>query len=123
VVARRAAGQAGKVRVGCLVTLALLAGIIYYGVGAGQGYLRYYRMKDEMGVQARFARNLGDDEIRSRLRAAATELGLPRDAQRFTIRRRGRPREIVISTTWPDTIVLLLYRLPVTYRPEVKAPL
>jgi CBS domain-containing protein len=57
------------------------------------------------------------------LRAKATELQLPSDAQRATIQRRARPREIVIIVSWPDTISLPFYRWAHTYRTEVRAPL
>jgi hypothetical protein len=116
-------GRAGKVRWGCVVSLALLAVGIYYGIPIGRTYIEYYQMKDEMKVQANFAVNIDDDTIRRRLRAKADELGLPPEAGRITIRRRSRPREVVISTTWPDTVALPFYRMPVTFRPEVRAGL
>ena len=119
----RLRGRAGKVPVKFLLTLAVFAGLIYYGIGAGRSYLRYYQMKDEMQVQARFAGNLKDEDIRRRLRTKAVELQLPAAAQRVTIQRRPRPREIVVSITWPDTIVLPFYRWAHTYRAEVRAPL
>jgi hypothetical protein len=80
-------------------------------------------MKDEMRVQARFAANLTDEDIRRRLRTKATELQLPSEAQRIEIRRRGRPREVVLTVSWPDTIGLPFYRWAHTYRVEVRAPL
>jgi hypothetical protein len=116
-------GRAGKVPVKFLLTLAVFAGLIYYGIGAGRSYLQYYRMKDEMRVQSRFAGNLKDEDIRRRLRTKATELQLPSAAQRVAIQRRGRPREIVVTITWPDTIILPFYRWAHTYRAEVRAPL
>lgn len=116
-------GRAGKVRWGCLVSLALLAAAIYYGVPIARTYLDYYQMKDEMNVQARFAVNINDDAIRRRLQAKAEELGLPAEAGRITIRRRPRPREIVITTTWPDTLRLPFYQIPITLRPEARAGL
>ena len=116
-------GRAGKVPVKFLITLAVFAVAIYYGIGAGRSYLQYYRMKDEMRVQARFAGNLKDEDIRRRLRTKATELQLPSAAQRVAIQRRGRPREIVVTITWPDTIILPFYRWAHTYRAEVRAPL
>jgi hypothetical protein len=115
--------RAGKIPVKLLVSLAALGGLGYYGFDAGRGYLAYYQMHDEMLVQARFAVNLTDEDIRRRLRAKAAELRLPPAAQKITIRRRGRPREIIVSTSWPDTIILPFYQLPFTYRAEAKAPL
>lgn len=116
-------GRAGKLRWGCLVTLALVAAAIYYGIPISRTYIQYYRMKDEMKVQANFAVNIDDDAIRRRLRATADELRLPAQAREITIRRRSRPREVVITTSWPDTLNLPLYRLPITFRPEVRAGL
>jgi hypothetical protein len=115
--------RAGKLPIQFLVTLAVLGVLIYYGIGAGRGFLKYYQMKDEIRAQARLASNLTDDDIRRRLRTKATELQLPSDAQRATIQRRARPREIVIIVSWPDTITLPFYRWAHTYRTEVRAPL
>jgi hypothetical protein len=114
---------AGKVRWGCLASVALLAIVIYYSIPVGQTYIQYLRMKDEMKAQANFAVNIDDDTIRRRLWAKVDELGLPREARRINIRRRSRPREIVITTTWADTLNLPFYRWPVTLRPEVRAGL
>jgi hypothetical protein len=123
VVTARLRGQAGKVPGKFLVTLAVFAGLIYYGIGAGGSYVKYYRMKNEMKVQARFAGNLTDEDIRRRLRTTATELQLPAAAQRVAIQRRARPREIVLTITWPDTITVPFYRWAHTYRAEIRAPL
>lgn len=116
-------GRAGKVRWGCLVSLALLAAVIYYGLPVGQTYLKYYQMKDEMKVQARFAVNIDDEAIRRRLRVKAEELGLPPEARHISIRRRTRPREIVITTSWQDTLRLPFYEIPLTLKPEARAGL
>ena len=122
-VAVRVHSRRGRLPVGFLVALAVVALLLYGGIAPARGYLRYYRMKEEMQVQAGLASNAADDEIRHRLRVKATELGLPPDAQRVTIRRRGRPREITISTSWTDTVALVVYAFPITYRPQVRAPL
>jgi hypothetical protein len=114
----------GKGHYGCLLTLLLMAVGGYYGVQAGTVWLRYYQMKDEMQVQANFAPNLEDAAIRRRLKGKAEELGLPADAQRINIRRRSRPREIIISTTWQDTLDFRPFPVKViTLQPEVKARL
>jgi len=123
VVTMRLGRRAGKLPIQFLVTLAVLGVLIYYGIGAGRGFLKYYQMKDEIRAQAGLASNLTDDDIRRRLRTKATELQLPSDAQRATIQRRARPREIVIIVSWPDTITLPFYRWAHTYRTEVRAPL
>jgi len=103
--------------------LAVVGVVVYYGIAPARGYLRYYQMKESMQEQARRATSLTDDDIRRQLRARAAALGLPAEAQRVTIRRRGRPREITVSTAWTDTAVVLFYALPITYRPQARAPL
>jgi hypothetical protein len=115
--------RGGRLPIKFLVTVAIIAGVAYYGIGAIRGYVKFYQMRDEMRVQARFAGNQTDVDIRRKLRAKATELGLPPDAQRITIRRQGRPRMVIITASWPDTIAVPFYGIPITYRPEARAPL
>jgi len=113
----------GKTKMGCLLVLVLLGAAVYYGVAPAQSQIRYVQMKDYMDTQARFATSLDDDVIRRRLRDKGTELQLPSDARRITIRRRGRPREIIISTTWQDTLSLPFWQLIVTRKPEARSAL
>lgn len=115
----RLGDRSGKVKLGCLLTLAILAAAIYISLVNVRTYINYWAMKDEMNTQAQFAVNLDDEAIRRRLSAKADELGLPAEARRITIRRRSRPREIIISTQWGVTLNLLVVRLPLTFRPEV----
>ena len=122
-VAARVGNRAGKVNWGCLLTLVVLAAAVYYGIDAGFRYARYFQLKDEMQTVANFATALDDEAIVRRLRAKVDELGLPADARRFRVRRRSRPREIIITTSWPDTVRLPFYNLPVTHRPEVRGQL
>ena len=121
--ARRAADVRGKVRVGCVVALLVTAMVVYYGVGIGASYVRYWRMKDAMQSEAGFATRISDEEIRLRLIRQAQELGLPTQAQRFRVRRLARPREVVITTSWQDTLRFPFVSHPVTRRPEARAPL
>jgi hypothetical protein len=111
----------GKLSLGCLFTLLILGGLVYYGLGAGASYLRYWQMLDEMKSQARFAPTLDDPVIRRRLVTKAQELELPNEATRFVIRRLARPREIVITTRWQDTIDLPFYNWVITFKPEARA--
>jgi hypothetical protein len=117
----RLQNRAGKSNFGCIVTLLLLAGVAYYGSGAGASYLRYWQMLDEMKSQARFGPTLDDPVIRRRLVTKAQELELPAEASRFVIRRLARPREIVITTRWQDTVELPFYSWVITFRPEARA--
>jgi hypothetical protein len=120
---RRIGNRRGKVKAGCVLTLALLGVGVYLTIANIRTYIDYWAMKDEMRVQAQFANNLDDQSIRRRLRAKADELQLPPEARRITIRRRTRPREIVISTQWQVTLKLLVTGVPLTFSPEVRQQL
>ncbi len=120
---RRIGNRRGKVKLGCLLTLALLGAATYLTITNVRSYINYWAMRDEMRTQAQFANNLDDESIRRRLRAKADELQLPPEARRVTIRRRTRPREIVIATAWQVTLDLLVTRVPLTFRPQVRQQL
>jgi len=120
---RRTRSLAGKSRVGCLVTLLILAGVGYYGYTLGGVYLRYWRFKEAIKSEARLAPSLDDAAIRRRLRSRAEELGLPEEAQLLKIQRRLRPREIRISTTYDEPVDLLFFTYTFTLSPEVRNPL
>lgn len=111
----------GASRIGCLFIVLILAVGGYYAVNIGGVYWRYVQMKDAMQAEARLAPSISDDVIRRRLQSKAEELGLPREAQRFTIRRRARPREIEISTQWQQVIELPFVPRILTFRPRVRA--
>ena len=81
------AAPRGASRLGCLLLLALLAAAAYFAVNIGQVYVRYYRFRDAMDQQARFAVRLSDAEVQRRLRTTADSLGLPEAAGNVFIRR------------------------------------
>jgi hypothetical protein len=97
----------GTSRLGCLFTLLLLVTVVYFGVNIGEVYLRYYRLRDAMTQEARFARANDDDAIRLRLSALADTLGLPESASHFQIRR--TTTHIVISTDYSEHVELPLF--------------
>lgn len=103
--------------------VALLAAAAFCAADAGLGYSRFVRLRRAMDAEAARAGTRSDETIRAELRAAASDLGLPPAAQRVVIQRRGRPREITIRTSWPDTILVLGFPREITYRPAVRAPL
>jgi hypothetical protein len=107
-------------RVGCLFSVLVLVAAVYFGLPIAGSYVRYYRMEDEMQTQARFAPSIDDNAIRRRLLQKIDELGLPDQARRLRIRRITRPREIIISTSWQETIILPFYTLIHTFAPEVR---
>lgn len=115
---RRGAGT-----LGCIVSLALFLAAVYYGVHIGELWLRYYQLQDEMRVSARLAPNLADPVIRRRLEIKVQELGLPPEANKFTISRGGHPRVVTISTEYSEAVNLPLFQHTFVFKPQAIEPL
>lgn len=113
----------GGSTLGCLFSLLLFAAILYYGVNIGQVYWRYYQLRDEMRSNARLAPSLTDATIRRRLRTRAEQLHLPEDAQRFVIKRSGRPRTITITTEYSESVDLPFFNHTFNFTPRATEPL
>jgi hypothetical protein len=114
---RRGAGG-----LGCLFSLLLFAGALYYGLNIGKVYLRYYELLDGMRTQARLAPSLPDDVINRRLILQADSL-FPGESPRFKITRGGRPNRIVIETEYTDQVDLPLFKHTFVLRPRAEEPL
>ena len=112
--------ERGATRTGCLFFVLVVVAVVYFGIPIAGMYIRYYRMENEMQTQARFAVNISDGTIRRRLLQTVDDLGLPPEARRLRILRTSRPREIVISTSWEETIVLPFYTRVQRFAPEVR---
>ena len=87
-VGRHGSGRAlrrGTSRLGCLVQLAILVAIIYFGTYVGEDALSYYRLRDAMKQEARFAGHRTDQQIRDRLKAFTDSVRLPEAAQDIKI--------------------------------------
>ena len=113
--------ERGASRMGCLFVVLIVVAVVYFGIPIGGMYIRYYRMENEMKTQARFAPSIDDGAIQRRLLQTVDDLGLPLEARRrLRIRRTRRPRQIVISTSWEETIVLPFYSRVQTFAPEVR---
>ncbi len=113
--------ERGASRMGCLFVVLIVVAVVYFGLPIGGMYIRYYRMENEMKTQARFASSIDDGAIQRRLLQTVDDLGLPLEARRrLRILRTRRPRQIVISTSWEETIVLPFYSRVQTFAPEVR---
>ena len=119
----RVRGRRGVSRLGCLFILLLLVVGTYYGVSVGGVYLNYYKMLDAMRSEARLAPSIDNATIKRRLRTRAEELELPESAYNVQVRRRRRPREIEITTTWSKVIELPFFTYELSFSPVAKAPL
>lgn len=83
--ARRGMGQ-----VGCLVSLLMIAAVVYFGLGIGQVYWNYFEYRDRMQQEARFAGSRTDGVIKRRIAAFADSLGLPEAAKHVRVRRQQK---------------------------------
>ena len=118
------AGRRGASSIGCLVSLLLFVGALYYGVNIGEVWFRYYRLVDEMKTQGRLAAALDDGTIRRRVQAAITDIGVPDSAgARLIIVRSAQPRAIRIETSYSETVTLPLFRHTFVFHPKTSQPL
>jgi hypothetical protein len=84
--------------------LLILAVGAYVAADFGGAYFRYYRFKDAMGNEARFATTTTDEQISTRLSALADSLQLPPGAELITIVR--GPTIVTISSDYDEIIKL-----------------
>ena len=79
--------RVGMSRLGCLIPLLLVSVGAYFALPAAEAYFDFYRFKDAMGNEARFASTQTDETIRIRLTALADSLQMPPGAERIMIER------------------------------------
>jgi hypothetical protein len=113
--------RAGGVRLGCLLGLLILAAAIYYGVGVGEMYMRYYRFEDAFKQEVRFAGHHTDQEIKRRLRDVADSLGLPEEAKTVTLKR--KPHHILIWNEYYDHVDLPFVTRDFYFNPNAEGDL
>ncbi|MGH9420676.1 MAG: hypothetical protein ACRD3J_11930 [Thermoanaerobaculia bacterium] len=65
--------------------LIILGSLIYFGVFLGEDALSYFRLRDAMGQEARFAKTRTDDQMKDRLRAFTDSVKLPDAAKNINI--------------------------------------
>jgi len=108
----------GVSTLGCLFSLLIAAVVLYYAVGVGRVYWKYYRLKDEMTNSARFAQRRPDEEIVRHLSGIARDLDLPEEARHFVIRR--SESMVAIRTQYQVTIELPFQHKLLTLKPHVE---
>jgi len=115
--------RGGRSRLGCLFTTLVFAAVLYYGVGVGGVYVRYWQLADQMNELATLAPSLDDATIQRRLVLKADDLGLPPEAHHFVIRRYDRPPEIRIATAYSETVDLPFTTYTIHLHHEARAAL
>lgn len=111
----------GASMLGCLLSVVLFMGVLYYGMHIGGVYWRYYQMLDDMRQQAKRADQVTDDAIQAHLSAQADSiLGQTPD---FRVDRGGRPSRITIQTEYTETVALPGFNHTFMLRPRAEEPL
>jgi hypothetical protein len=116
----RGRSRFGGSTLGCLFSLVLFLGALYYGVHIGQVYVRYYRLLDAMRFQAQLAPTIRDNAVIDRRLTAAADTIL---GHRLQFRIDRRPRRITIQTEYNDRVDLPFFQHTFLLRPRAEAPL
>jgi hypothetical protein len=86
-VVRSRSARHGASRLGCLLQIAIVVAFAYVAAIAGEEAFNYYRFKDAMKNEARFAATRSDSEIRNRLRLFTDSIKLPPAAKEVRVER------------------------------------
>jgi hypothetical protein len=81
----RAQPRRGAGLLGCLFQIAIVAGIAYLAVMVSDDVMAYYRYRDAMKQETRFAETRSDAEMKRRLRAFTDSVKLPSAAKDVNI--------------------------------------
>ena len=108
----------GSSRVGCLLQLAVIAVLLYVGSVVFNDVMAYYRYRDAMKQETRFAATRSDAEMLRRLRAFTDSVKLPARAKDVTIIR--DPNRIRIWARYDHTVELPYYSRTFHLRPSAE---
>lgn len=111
----------GAAQLGCLGWLLVVAIIGYVGTHVAAPYMRYYRFRDAVDQQVRYATFRSDDGLRKEIWAAADSLGLPKEAYHVTVER--APSAIRVFGSYDDFWQVLRYRRDVHFILDREGPL
>lgn len=106
---------------GCLVSILVVVGAVYAGSEIGAPYYRYYRYRDVLSQEERFASLHSDDVMRRIIWATADSLDLPDDAYRIGIAREGG--HLRLTADYDDAWSLPGYRRVVHFTVDDARPL
>lgn len=108
----------GATKLGCLMTLMVLAAIGYFGANAGEVYWRFYQYQDAMKQEVTFRARQPIPALRARLRHIADSLGLPEDAGIVSVKRTAN--EIFIEAHYEEVIELPGFKRDVHFEPKAQ---
>jgi len=113
-------GRLGSSTLGCLFSLLMFVGALYFGLPIGQSYWRYTQLRDTMRTAVRFAQTTTDEQIIRQVLEKVMQLELPREARRIRISRNPTTRRITLQTAWTETIALPFTEREWRFHPRVQ---
>ena len=108
--------RTGGTKLGCLIYLLIVAGVLYFGIPAGEAWFRYQEYKDSMRQELRFRANLSNDKIKSHLQLVADSLGLPEEAGDVTVHRDGNT--VSVEAQYEESIQLPGFKKKIVFSPH-----
>jgi hypothetical protein len=111
----------GRSTLGCLFLLLVVTAVGYFGVNVGEVYARYYRLRDAMHQEVRFARSRTDADIKRRLQAFADSVGLPAEAGQVSVKRAGN--SISVWSEYDERVELPLFVRDFHFAPSAEGEL
>lgn len=114
-IARRRRGGGA---LGCLVPLLIITVIGYFAMNVSDAAFKYYRLRDAMNQEARFAHRKTDEQILTRLRAFVDSIEVPIAAKRFDVRR--TESGITIATEYSETIDFPFFSKRIDFHPRAE---
>jgi len=112
--------RAGRGKVGCLLIVALLGGVVYFGADVAEVYFRFYRFRDAIDQDINYGTTRTDDEIKRHLVAVADSLGLPEEASRRLEINRTANR-LVIKTAYTEHVDVPFYKRDILFAPRAES--
>ncbi len=114
----RVQSRRGAGRLGCLLQLAVVASVIYVGSVVMDDVMAFYRYRDAMKQEVRFAATRTDAEMRRRLRVFTDSVKLPPRAKEMSIVR--DERRIRIWSEYDVDLRLPFYERTFHLRPSAE---
>jgi hypothetical protein len=113
--------QRGAGRLRRLLWLLFAVVVAYFAFNVGDAYVRYFRFRDAIRQEARFAARSTDGDIRSRLSTLAAGLGVPEEGTRVQVRR--TPSRIFIWADYEERIELPFVSRTIRFHPLAEGDL
>lgn len=110
----------GRGKIGCLLIVALLGAVVYFGSDVAEVYFRFYRFRDAIDQDIQYGTTRTDDEIKRHLVAVADSLGLPEEAsKRLEINRSAN--RLVIQTAYTEHVDVPFYKRDIRFAPRAES--